>query len=561
MDAAPLTRRQRATVVALSIATALTRWPALSRTLWDWDEALFLIALRDYDVTAYHPHPPGFPLFVAAAKLLPLDSFHALQAIAAIASCLVFPAAFFLARELRANAFVAIGSGLLLAFLPNVWFYGGTALSDVPSMVLSMLAAALLLRGRRSDAALIAGAVALGIAAGVRPQNLLIGAVPFALALYARRRTAMIGAVIIAAIVAISYGAAASLSGGWDVYRDTLARHAKYIRETDSFVAPLRPSLLRVSDDFFVRPFRMPAINIALTLLAAVAMLRRRPHALLALAIFGPFALFAWLSLDFHSASRFSIAYMPLVAILAAEGLEAIPRVRVAALAMLVALTIVWTAPALRVAHRTASPPVAAIDWIRAHLDPVTAIVYVDERVAPHAEALLPEYERRLAGVGPPAVGHEHAPVVLLREGASNAPGAVTFARGREPLASIARPRYFEASVLPARRIVFAEGWYGEEGPPRAPWRWMSRRSRAILPPFAGRARLLLRFIAPADAVIEVRVDGRLLERFETPRAMIERTWEIGPSRELTLATSSVADAPGDTRELGLRLESIELVP
>ncbi|MEA2464292.1 MAG: hypothetical protein QOJ98_2039, partial [Acidobacteriota bacterium] len=151
-----MTRNERIAAWSLGLFAAVLRWPALSLTLWDWDEALFALALRDYDVTAHHPHPPGFPLFIAAAKLVPLDAFHALQTVTFIASLFVFPAMFFLARELRATPFVATASALLLAFLPNVWFFGGTAFSDVPSLVLVLVACALLLRGRTSDASLIA---------------------------------------------------------------------------------------------------------------------------------------------------------------------------------------------------------------------------------------------------------------------------------------------------------------------------------------------------------------------------------------------------------------------
>jgi hypothetical protein len=79
------------------IATALiavTRWLALSRTLWDWDEALFALAVRDYDVSFFHPQPPGFPLFIALAKLLPFrEEFHAVQAVVFVASLFVFTAA------------------------------------------------------------------------------------------------------------------------------------------------------------------------------------------------------------------------------------------------------------------------------------------------------------------------------------------------------------------------------------------------------------------------------------------------------------------------------------
>ncbi len=444
MDASalpPLTQRERIAACVLAVLTALTRWPALSKTLWDWDEALFALALRDYDVTAYHPHPPGFPLFIGFAKgfakLIPTDAFHALQSIAFVASLCVFPAMFFLARALRASAPVAMGAGLLLAFFPNVWLYGGTALSDVPSMVLVVIAAALLLRGQ-----LILGAIVLGIAAGFRPQNLLIGFVPFVVAFIQRRRAAIGAALITIAIVVAAYGVAASLSGGWDAYRDVLARHEAYIRSTDSFLAPRHPGLLRVADDFFFWPYRAPAINVIVAVLALFGV--RRQGLRFVIAIFGPFCLFAWLFLDFHSASRFSIAYMPLFAMLAAAGIP--ERGRNVVLAGVVALMIVWTWPALRIVHTTASPPVAAIETLRTY----PGTIYVDERLGAHAELLIPDRTRRTVHVAPPFI--EDRDAVLLREGASTAPNARNFTRESDRLASIARPRYFEVSVIPGRR-------------------------------------------------------------------------------------------------------------
>ena len=443
-----LTRGERIAAWLCTAFAAITRWPALSRTLWDWDEALFALALRDYDVAAFHPHPPGFPLFIALAKLIPADSFHALQTIVFIASLFVFPAMFFLARTLHASVPVAIGAGLLLAFFPNVWFYGGTALSDVPSMVLVITACALLLRGQ-----LVLGAIVLGIAAGFRPQNLLIGVVPFFVAFLQRRRAAFGAALITVAIVVATYAAAASLSGGWDVYRDALAKHESYIRNTDSFLAPRHPGLIRVADDFFFRPYRAPVINVIVTVLALFGVRRLRLRfesggvaAALqnVIAIFGPFCLFAWLFLDFHSVSRFSIAYMPMFAMLAAAGIP--ERGRNVVLAGVVAVMIVWTWPALRVVHTTDSPPVAAIESLR----DFRGTLYVDDRLGAHAELLLPGRELRIVRGAPPFV--EEPGAALLREGASTAPGARNFTRGRDRLSAIARPRYFEASVIFGRR-------------------------------------------------------------------------------------------------------------
>jgi hypothetical protein len=439
-------RRERTVVWLASLAVAITRWPALSRTLWDWDEALFALAVRDYDVGLYHPHPPGFPLFIALAKLIPgHDEFHALQAIVFVSSLFVFPAAYFLARELRAPVFVATASGLLLAFMPNVWLYGGTAFSDVPSMVLSLAACALLLRGRESTRALFAGAVLTGVAAGIRPQNLLIAFVPFVLAFRARRRDALIGGAITALIVIASYGGAVAASDGWNNYREALAEHARYIRETDSFLSPIRPSLIRVADDFFLRPFRAPAINIAITLLAFIGVLsgaagsppaersrraKSPPLHWIHIAIFGPFLIFAWLYLDFHSSSRFSIAYMPLFAILAAQGIDAMRKARAVVLAAVVALMIVWTWPALMIVHRTVSPPVAAIESLRGQ------DAYVDNRLGAYAALMLPRFHD-LAFLRP------HQRALIVREG----PGAINFTRERARLAGIVRDRYFVVSV------------------------------------------------------------------------------------------------------------------
>ncbi|HYC93858.1 MAG TPA: hypothetical protein VEO54_31945 [Thermoanaerobaculia bacterium] len=450
MDAGPLSRNERIAFWACAAFAAVMRWPARSLTLWDWDEALFALALRDFDVSAYHPHPPGFPLFIAAAKLVPLDGFHALQTIVFLSSLFVFPAMFFLARSLRASAPVAIGAGLLLAFFPNVWFFGGTALSDVPSMVLVVTACALLLRGN-----VVLGAIVLGIAAGFRPQNLLIGLVPFAISVgrASARPPGGVGglkpalrlaaaAIVLAAIVVTTYGTAAALSGGWSAYREVLAGHETYIRTTDSFLAPRHPGLIQVADDFFFRPYRAMPINAIVTILAATAVVRRKHW--LAIAIFGPFCFFAWLFLDFHSTSRFSIAYMPMFAMLAAAG---IPRRGYAAvLAAVTALMIGWTWPALRVVHTTPSPPVAAIEAVRN----ARGNLYVDHRLGAHADLLLPERLRIIVRVAPPFI--EDRDAILLKEELSAAPGARNFTRERERLEGIARKRYFETSVIVGRR-------------------------------------------------------------------------------------------------------------
>src|SRR5882757_6159217 len=173
-----LTPRHRLVFGIVAFVCAATRFLAMARSLWDWDEALFCLGMRSYDVTSHHPHPPGFPLFIAlghVARFFTHSDFRALQAVNLIAGMLLFPAMFLLARELRLRFDVALTASALLLFFPNVWFFGGAAFSDVPSLTLVVFAVAMLFRGCRDGNAYIAGAFLLGLAAGIRPQNFVIG--------------------------------------------------------------------------------------------------------------------------------------------------------------------------------------------------------------------------------------------------------------------------------------------------------------------------------------------------------------------------------------------------
>src|SRR3954466_973565 len=94
-----LTPRQRLTFGVIALVCAASRFLALARSMWDWDEALFCLGMRSYDVTLHHPHPPGFPTYIAMGKvmrlLMPTD-FRALQSVNVIAAVLAFPAMFLL---------------------------------------------------------------------------------------------------------------------------------------------------------------------------------------------------------------------------------------------------------------------------------------------------------------------------------------------------------------------------------------------------------------------------------------------------------------------------------
>lgn len=589
----PLTAMQRRIVWIAALLVAASRFMALARSLWDWDEALFSIALRDYDVAAHHPHPPGFPLFILAAKGVHLfmpSEFRSVQIVTMLGAVALFPLMMLFARELRMRFITALIASTLLVFSPNVWIFGGSAFSDVPSLALSLLAVALLLRGCRSGGAYLAGALVLGIAAGFRPQNLVVGMIPALLASgYRIRATRSVKQLLLAiliggGIVAAAYGGAARATGSWEVYRDVVKAHQEYIRTVDSYQSPLRRPLLFAFDDFFVRPYRMERLNLSMGILAALgllaALLGRRPTALGALLVFGPFSILGWLMLDILSAGRFSIAWMPMIAILAAEGAAILaelsskihPRAWIVepAIALFLAGTMfTWTAPALRIVRREKSPPVRAVEWVRDHLPPSTPL-FIQGGMGPHSDLLLGEYPRQYSE--DPAAPADGSKPWLVREGLSGGPRAKNFTWKRGRLWQIVRQRYFEASVVPVTaRIRFGEGWHDEESNNQTVWRWMGSRATIHLQSFARPARLTLTAYVPLDAIappaITITNNGQVVDRFEATESPFRKSYVLPPHagawNDLVIETSEAVNPAkrgmsADERDLGVRLDAIE---
>lgn len=527
--------RERSALFIASAAVAVTRIAALSRSMWDWDEALFCLGVRDYDVPAYRPHPPGFPLFVGAAKLLrPLagSDFHALQWISLVAACSLFPLGYLLARELSFSKQTSFLGALLFVFFPTVWFYGGTAFSDIPAIALILAAALLLLRG-----SWVWGALLLGIAIGVRPQSLLLGCAPFLTFAWSQRKEwKRIGAAvgIVAAVAAASYLGAALASSSVKAYRASVAQQSRYIYEVDSVASPTRQPLATAASEFLLRPMAGGRLSIVVCLLAVAGAVsaRRTARVGLACATFLPFALFALFMLDVGSAHRFATAYLFLYALLAAEGARVL-------LPWLLIIAIVgryawWTAPALDQVRRSDSPPVEAMQSLRA--------ADADVSLAPFADYFL----------------RDRAGTPYVTEGITPAASARLFVRPRGRAWEIARHRFFEVSILPAEDLwVFGRGWHDQEDDGRHAWRWMAGHSVTTLPRLSGRGRLSLTLesITP-QATVEVRADGVLIDRFICTAQGVTKAWEIAASHPVTLdlSTSAAARVPRDPRVLGLRL-------
>jgi Dolichyl-phosphate-mannose-protein mannosyltransferase len=584
----PLARRQRTIVIVLAVVCAATRFLAMAGSLWDWDEALFTLAMRGFDVTKHHPHPPGFPVFIGLGHLFRLvtpSDFRALQAMSLLAGMALFPAVFFLGRELRLRFETSLVAALLCAFFPNVLYFGGTAFSDVPSIVLVVVAVACLLRGCRSAEAYLMGSFLLALAIGIRPQNFLVGLAPGLIATWYRIRrswrdvvfAALIGIVIVGTV----FGAAIVLSGSWEKYMSAVRYHGEYITRVDSFHSPDRPSLWRLFPRFFLQQYGWPPLSFivsALAVVSAFGAVRNRDRSILINVLtFAPMAILAWLMLDRFSISRFSIGYIPMFALLAADGIDRVmrrwPRFELAAGGALALAFFLWTLPALNEVRSSVSPSIAGATEAARRIDSARDRLFVDFHVTPFIEVVAPgmKYTRLYDERGLPLSPQlDHRRPWLLAEIDSTTPHGYVAHRERGHLWNIARRHFFDVAFESIDALPqFTEGWNPSQSSGTDETRWCGSRGVILLPPVTGEALLRLEFMVrsemvPEHPMVTVMLNGTIVEQFASGEETTVKEWRVIPApngapNTLVLSIDKVYNAVkrhtgDDPRDLGIGL-------
>ncbi len=177
-------------------------------TLTEFDSTNFALALRHFDVFRDQPHPPGYPLFVAAAHLVgwlgePLEAYLALALAFSIGAII---ATAWLAREMFGRRAALIAPALLVA-TPVFLYYAGIV-SVYPTEaffapLVGLLAYRVTLRRHTWSAPLLP--VVLAIGSGFRPSMLVLLAPMCLLAVSIGRppwRPLLVGLAVAAAIVA-----------------------------------------------------------------------------------------------------------------------------------------------------------------------------------------------------------------------------------------------------------------------------------------------------------------------------------------------------------------------
>ena len=208
----------------LAALTLLSRWPYRARMLYNWDAVQFALALREFDVAKHQPHPPGYLLYVALGRLLniPLgDPNLAYVGLAMLFSAATTVTVYWLARVLYERA-TAASAAALLAVSPLFWFYGSVGLTYAGEAFGASLVAAFAYGALRGDArCLYWGAVALGLAGGIRPSVLVL-LFPLCVGcavvgIRGARRLALAAALMLGAVL-LWFLPLVWLTGGFDAY-------------------------------------------------------------------------------------------------------------------------------------------------------------------------------------------------------------------------------------------------------------------------------------------------------------------------------------------------------
>jgi hypothetical protein len=306
--------------VAYIVAHSFTLAPSLE----DIDSINFALGLRHFDPGQHQPHPPGYPIYIAAGRLS-LAAVHAvrpaMERLAAEATALsllsVIAGALAIVCAWRVFGLLPSGAGDdvrrqrvqrwatgLLAVSPLFWITGVRPMSDMPGLAMAFATQALLLSGR-----LRSGAFLAGLALGVRSQTLWLTMPLLAFLLVERRHAEQAAqerawrelgmAVLVFSVGALCWAVPMLVAtGGLDAYLAALGSQAG---EDFAFVDMLwaNPTPRRLAFGLIhTLVFPWASIPLAVTLVAlavvggAVLLARDRRTLAMVLVTFAPYALF-----------------------------------------------------------------------------------------------------------------------------------------------------------------------------------------------------------------------------------------------------------------------------
>ncbi len=161
--------------VGLAVIFLALHLPYLPSSLEDLDSINFALGVRHFDVARHQPHPPGYPVFIVAAKavhaVVPSEG-TALSVVSVVAGTLgVLAMAALFGRMERADAPIVwpLAATAVAMTAPMYWFTAARPLSDVAGLAAAIAVQALTLSAASVPALAVAG-FAAGVATGFRSQ-------------------------------------------------------------------------------------------------------------------------------------------------------------------------------------------------------------------------------------------------------------------------------------------------------------------------------------------------------------------------------------------------------
>ena len=350
-------------------------------SLEDLDSINFALGVRHFDVANHQPHPPGYPLFILAAKTAnAVIAFEAsaLSFVSCVAGALSLLALFALFRAIEPDPDAvrrAALATLMAATAPLYWFTAVRPLSDVPGLAAALAVQALTLTA--ATPARLATASALGgLAAGLRSQVAWLTVPLIGLAIM-RRPSAERGRAAAASLMAFVLGVLAwgiplvLLAGGprayWHAVFDQGAEDLTGVRML--WTTPTVRQLALALYHAFVTPWALAPIAliiIVLALMGAVRLLRAARPALLTLAVaFVPYLLFDLLFQETVT-TRYALPLVPPMAYLAVRAQTRFARSRTASFVFLALVNLSLAMPAVYSYSRVEAPAFRLLGDMRA---------------------------------------------------------------------------------------------------------------------------------------------------------------------------------------------------
>jgi len=401
-------------LAALALIFALAHLPFLPSSLEDIDSVNFALGVRDFDVAAHRPHPPGYPVYIAlgkfttaltglvvdgAASTIEAKALGLVSLIGGVAAVFLLYRVFAaLSRNASAASFdvTAFAATAITVCCPLFWYLAVRPMSDLPGLAFALGSQACLMLAwsrqrpgadgdRRlgpdalaaSGRMIVAGAFLAAFAIGVRSQTMWLTIPLLLLVLFDRIGRGVAGAMLGGGTMFVAGGLLWGIplliaSGGLNAYLAALGTQAgeDFTSGEMLYTNPSPRAAAFALMRTFVFPWDATALAVVVLALAAVGvaqlLLRDRQSLAPVLALVVPYLIFHLLFQD-TSFVRYALPLVPVTAFLAVRGTMLLSAAAVPFAAAAISIAGVAIASPVLVAYAgEASPTVRVLDAMNA---------------------------------------------------------------------------------------------------------------------------------------------------------------------------------------------------